>query len=135
MLKYMYSTSTLAFDSFGDIILERGDLKYRTSREEVILQALTDYLKTSYGDYFFNPQLGANYDQYIGLGITPQLVKEIANKIETDIINLGIIPQGLFKVYALQTENIIQVRIILFEDDDYTIHLSYDPSIGVTIGN
>ena len=70
MLKYMYSTSTLAFDSFGDIMLEGGDLKYRTSREEVILQALTDYLKTSYGDYFFNPQLGANYDQYIGLGPT-----------------------------------------------------------------
>lgn len=135
MLKFMYSQSTLAFDSFGDIIIESSDLKMKYDNRAVTLQALTDFLQTTYGDYFFSPLLGANYDQFIGKGITTALVLEIANKIRSDIILLEIIPQHLFEVYALKVEHTVQVRVILFEDDDYTINLTYDPSIGVTIGH
>ena len=60
---------------------------------------------------------------------------DIANKIKTDIINLEIIPSNLFDVYALKDGNTIQIRVILFENDDYTIQLSYDPSVGVTLGH
>lgn len=135
MLKFMFSQSTLAFDSFGDIILESEDLKIKYDNRSVILQALTDYLQTTYGDYFFSPLLGANYDQFIGLGITTELVSEIANKIRSDIMLLEIIPKQMFEVYALKVEHTVQVRVILYEDDDYTINLTYDPSIGVTIGH
>lgn len=135
MIKFMYSNSTLAFDSFGDIILDKEDLKCKYDNREVVLQALTDFLQTSYGDYFFQPYLGANYDQYIGKGITQTMPSDIANKIKTDIINLEIIPSNLFDVYALKDGNTIQIRVILFENDDYTIRLSYDPSVGVTLGH
>lgn len=134
MLKFIYTASTLAFDSFGDIVLEHGDLKVKTDRRDVALQAITDYLKTTSGDYFFNQSLGANYDRYIGMGITNQLVKEVTQKIKDDIILLQLLPQSLFEVYGLQHENSIQIRIILFEDEDYTIYANFDPSIGVSIG-
>ncbi len=135
MLRFIYSTSTLAFDSFGDIPLVNGDIVIKTERNQVIMQALVDFLKTTPGDYFFNQGLGANYDYYIGRGIDQYLVGEVVNKIKDDIYRLGIIPDSLFKVYGLKQQNTIQIRIILFNDDEYTIHATFDPSIGVSLGH
>lgn len=134
MLSFLYSQSTLAFDSFGDFIIENNDLKVRKDNRQVVLQALTDFLQTNYGDYIFYPLLGKNYDQFIGKGITQQLVQDIKDSVISDINSLEIIPKHLYEVYAVQVGHAVQVRIILFEDDDYTIKLEYDPSIGVTIG-
>ena len=51
------------------------------------------------------------------------------------INNLEILPKGSYEVYGSQTsENSIQIRIILQEDDDYTIYLDIDKINGVTVG-
>ena len=52
-----------------------------------------------------------------------------------DINNLEILPKSSYGVYGSQTsENSIQIRIILQEDDDYTIYLDIDKVNGVTVG-
>ena len=99
------------------------------------MQILVDFLKTNKRDYVFFPDYGADYDRYIGKSITTELVNDIVHRIRTDINNLEILPKGSYEVYGSQTsENSIQIRIILQEDDDYTIYLDIDKINGVTVG-
>lgn len=135
MILTMLSTeSTLAFDPFGDIEIVGDDLKVSTGINSTF-QILIDFLKTNKRDYVFFPDYGADYDRYIGKSITTELVNDIVRRIRTDINNLEILPKGSYEVYGSQTsENSIQIRIILQEDDDYTIYLDIDKINGVTVG-
>lgn len=133
MLGSLYTNSTLAFDSFGDIEYENDDLKLNWNMH-ALLQILVDFLKTNYGDYLFFERYGANYDRFIGKGIDNTLVREVVSTITTDITRLDVIPPRLFKVYGLATGNDIEIRIILAEMDDYTIYLNINKVKGVTIG-
>ena len=40
---------TIEFDTFGDIVLEKGDLKI-SKNIGAIVQIISDYFKTNYGD-------------------------------------------------------------------------------------
>ena len=134
MLTMLSVRSTLAFDPFGDIEIQRGDLKVNTDLSAT-MQILVDFLKTNKRDYVFFPDYGADYDRYIGKSITTELIQDIVYRIRTDINNLEILPKGSYEVYGSQTsENSIQIRIILQEDDDYTIYLDIDKINGVTVG-
>lgn len=124
---------TIEFDTFGDIVLEKGDLKV-TKNIGAVVQILSDYFKTNYGDYLFYPEFGANYSAYIGKSVDKALVAEIVGKVTVDIKKLDIIPEESFKVYGLADGNTIQVRIMLMELDDYTIYLNIDTIKGISIG-
>ena len=41
---------TIEFDTFGDIVLEKGDIKV-VENIGAIIQILSDYFRTNYGDY------------------------------------------------------------------------------------
>ena len=135
MILTMLSTeSTLAFDPFGDIEIVGDDLKVSTGINSTF-QILIDFLKTNKRDYVFFPDYGADYDRYIGKSITTELIQDIVYRINVDINNLEILPKSSYEVYGSQTsENSIQIRIILQEDDDYTIYLDIDKVNGVTVG-
>ena len=135
MILTMLSTeSTLAFDPFGDIEIVGDDLKVSTGINSTF-QILIDFLKTNKRDYVFFPDYGADYDRYIGKSITTELIQDIVYRINVDINNLEILPKSSYGVYGSQTsENSIQIRIILQEDDDYTIYLDTDKVNGVTVG-
>jgi len=135
MILTMLSTeSTLAFDPFGDIEVVGNDLKVSTGINSTF-QILIDFLKTNKRDYVFFPDYGADYDRYIGKSITTELIQDIVYRINVDINNLEILPKSSYEVYGSQTsENSIQIRIILQEDDDYTIYLDIDKVNGVTVG-
>ena len=124
---------TIEFDTFGDIVLEKGDIKV-VENIGAIIQFLSDYFRTNYGDYLFYSQFGANYNSFIGQAVSKQLVNEIINKVSTDIKKLDILPIESYKVYGLASGNTIQVRIILLESDDYTIYLNIDTIKGISIG-
>ena len=133
MLGSMYTSSTLAFDTFGDIELENEDLKINWNMK-AIMQIIADFLKSNYGDYMFFEKYGANYDRFIGKGIDYGLVRDIVSTITNDIKALDVLPSRLFKVYGLAEGNIIEIRIIIAEVDDYTIYLNIDTVKGVSIG-
>ena len=135
MILTMLSTeSTLAFDPFGDIEIIGDDLKVSTGINSTF-QILIDFLKTNKRDYVFFPDYGADYDRYIGKSITTELIQDIVYRINVDINNLEILPKSSYEVHGSQTsENSIQIRIILQEDDDYTIYLDIDKVNGVTVG-
>ncbi len=133
MLGSMYTSSTLAFDTFGDIELENEDLKINWNMK-AIMQIIADFLKSNYGDYMFFEKYGANYDRFIGKGIDDGLVRDIVSTITNDIKALDVLPSRLFKVYGLAEGNIIEIRIIIAEVDDYTIYLNIDTVKGVSIG-
>ncbi len=135
MILTMLSTeSTLAFDPFGDIEIVGDDLKVSTGINSTF-QILIDFLKTNKRDYVFFPDYGADYDRYIGKSITTELIQDIVYRINVDINNLEILPKSSYEVYGSQTsENSIQIRIMLQEDDDYTIYLDIDKVNGVTVG-
>ncbi len=135
MILTMLSTeSTLAFDPFGDIEIVGDDLKVSTGINSTF-QNLIDFLKTNTRDYVFFPDYGADYDRYIGKSITTELIQDIVYRINVDINNLEILPKSSYEVYGSQTsENSIQIRIMLQEDDDYTIYLDIDKVNGVTVG-
>ena len=135
MILTMLSTeSTLAFDPFGDIEIIGDDLKVSTGINSTF-QILIDFLKTNKRDYVFFPDYGADYDRYIGKSITTELIRDIVYRINVDINNLEILPKSSYEVHGSQTsENSIQIRIILQEDDDYTIYLDIDKVNGVTVG-
>ena len=125
----------LLLSANGDLILTDGDLTLATDNSHSLVQRLRMRLNIWQTEWIYNQSFGMPYLQYIGKGITQTMPSDIANKIKTDIINLEIIPSNLFDVYALKDGNTIQIRVILFENDDYTIRLSYDPSVGVTLGH
>ena len=63
------------------------------------------------------------------------MIRDIVYRINVDINNLEILPKSSYEVHGSQTsENSIQIRIILQEDDDYTIYLDIDKVNGVTVG-
>lgn len=134
MLTMLSTETTLAFDPFGDIVLVGNDLKVNEGINSTF-QILIDFLKTNKRDYVFFPDYGADYDSYIGKSISTELIQNIVYRIKVDINNLEILPRGSYEVYGSQTsENSIQIRIILQEDDDYTIYLDIDKVNGVTVG-
>lgn len=134
MLTMLSTETTLAFDPFGDIVLVGNDLKVNEGINSTF-QILIDFLKTNKRDYVFFPDYGADYDSYIGKSISTELIQNIVYRINVDINNLEILPRGSYEVYGSQTsENSIQIRIILQEDDDYTIYLDIDKVNGVTVG-
>ena len=98
------------------------------------MQIIADFLKSNYGDYMFFEKYGANYDRFIGKGIDDGLVRDIVSTITNDIKALDVLPSRLFKVYGLAEGNIIEIRIIIAEVDDYTIYLNIDTVKGVSIG-
>lgn len=134
MLTMLSTETTLAFDPFGDIVIVGNDLKVNEGINSTF-QILIDFLKTNKRDYVFFPDYGADYDSYIGKSISTELIQNIVYRIKVDINNLDILPRGYYEVYGSQTsENSIQIRIILQEDDDYTIYLDIDKVNGVTVG-
>lgn len=134
MLTMLSTETTLAFDPFGDIVIVGNDLKVNEGINSTF-QILIDFLKTNKRDYVFFPDYGADYDSYIGKSISTELIQNIVYRIKVDINNLEILPRGSYEVYGSQTsENSIQIRIILQEDDDYTIYLDIDKVNGVTVG-
>ena len=134
MLTMLSTETTLAFDPFGDIVLVGNDLKVNEGINSTF-QILIDFLKTNKRDYVFFPDYGADYDRYIGKSISTELINSIVYRIKVDINNLEILPRGSYEVYGSQTsENSIEIRIILQEDDDYTIYLDIDKVNGVTVG-
>ena len=134
MLTMLSTETTLAFDPFGDIVIVGNDLKVNEGINSTF-QILIDFLKTNKRDYVFFPDYGADYDRYIGKSISTELINSIVYRIKVDINNLEILPRGSYEVYGSQTsENSIEIRIILQEDDDYTIYLDIDKVNGVTVG-
>lgn len=134
MLTMLSTETTLAFDPFGDIVIVGNDLKVNEGINSTF-QILIDFLKTNKRDYVFFPDYGADYDRYIGKSISTELINSIVYRIKIDINNLEILPRGSYEVYGSQTsENSIEIRIILQEDDDYTIYLDIDKVNGVTVG-
>lgn len=129
----LMSQRILDFDTFGDIVLERDDLKV-ISELSATLQIISDYFKTNYGDYLFYPEFGANYDHFIGRAVTSNLVNEIVNKVTADIKKLNILPDQSFKVAGLADGNVIQVRVMILEEDDFTIYLNINTIKGISIG-
>lgn len=113
--------------------MEKGDLKV-VKNIGAIVQILSDYFKTNYNDYIFHPLEGANYISFIGRAVSKQLVNEIVNKVRLDIKKLDILPEKAYQVFGLASGNTIQVRILLLEEDDYTIYLNIDTIKGISIG-
>lgn len=132
-LTQLMEKRTLEFDNFGDVSLERGDLKV-VKNIGAIVQMLSDYFMTNYNDYIFYPMEGANYSSYIGRAVGKQLVNEIVDKVKLDIKRLDILPDRAYQVYGLSSGSTIQVRILLLEEDDYTIYLNIDTIKGISIG-
>ena len=124
---------TIEFDTFGDIVLEKGDLKI-SKNIGAIVQILSDYFKTNYGDYLFHPEHGANYGSFIGRPVDKALVSEIVGKVSLDIKKLDILPENSYKVHGLADGNTIQIRVMIMEVDDYTIYLNIDTIKGISIG-
>jgi hypothetical protein len=124
---------TIEFDTFGDIVLEKGDLKI-SQNIGAIVQILSDYFKTNYGDYLFHPEHGANYGSFIGRPVDKALVSEIVSKVSLDIKKLDILPENSYKVHGLADGNTIQIRVMIMEVDDYTIYLNIDTIKGISIG-
>ena len=124
---------TIEFDTFGDIVLEKGDLKI-SQNIGAIVQILSDYFKTNYGDYLFHPEYGANYGSFIGRPVDKALVSEIVSKVSLDIKKLDILPENSYKVHGLADGNTIQIRVMIMEVDDYTIYLNIDTIKGISIG-
>ena len=124
---------TIEFDTFGDIVLEKGDLKI-SQNIGAIVQILSDYFKTNYGDYLFHPEHGANYSSFIGRPVDKSLVSEIVGKVTLDIKRLDILPDNSYKVHGLSDGNTIQIRVMIMEVDDYTIYLNIDTIKGISIG-
>lgn len=132
-LTQLMEKRTLEFDNFGDVSLERGDLKV-VKNIGAIVQMLSDYFMTNYNDYIFYPMEGANYSSFIGRAVGKQLVNEIVDKVKLDIKKLDILPDRAYQVYGLSSGSTIQVRILLLEEDDYTIYLNIDTIKGISIG-
>lgn len=132
-LTQLMEKRTLEFDNFGDVSLERGDLKI-VKNIGAIVQMLSDYFMTNYNDYIFYPMEGANYSSFIGRAVGKQLVNEIVDKVKLDIKRLDILPDQAYQVYGLSSGSTIQVRILLLEEDDYTIYLNIDTIKGISIG-
>lgn len=132
-LTQLMEKRTLEFDNFGDVSLERGDLKV-VKNIGAIVQMLSDYFMTNYNDYIFHPMEGANYSSFIGRAVGKQLVNEIVDKVKLDIKRLDILPDRAYQVYGLSSGSTIQVRILLLEEDDYTIYLNIDTIKGISIG-
>lgn len=132
-LTQLMEKRTLEFDNFGDVSLERGDLKV-VKNIGAIVQMLSDYFMTNYNDYIFYPMEGANYSSFIGRAVGKQLVNEIVDKVKLDIKRLDILPDRAYQVYGLSSGSTIQVRILLLEEDDYTIYLNIDTIKGISIG-
>lgn len=124
---------TIEFDTFGDIVLEKGDLKI-SKNIGAIVQIISDYFKTNYGDYLFHPEFGANYSSFIGRSVDKSLVSEIVGKVTLDIKRLDILPDNSYKVHGLSDGNTIQIRVMIMEVDDYTIYLNIDTIKGISIG-
>ena len=124
---------TIEFDTFGDIVLEKGDLKI-SQNIGAIVQILSDYFKTNYGDYLFHPEHGANYGSFIGRPVDKALVSEIVSKVSLNIKKLDILPENSYKVHGLADGNTIQIRVMIMEVDDYTIYLNIDTIKGISIG-
>ena len=124
---------TIEFDTFGDIVLEKGDLKI-SQNIGAIVQILSDYFKTNYGDYLFHPEHGANYGSFIGRPVDKALVSEIVGKVSLDIKKLDILPENSYKVHGLADVNKIQILVMIMEVDDYKIYLNIDTIKGISIG-
>ena len=124
---------TIEFDTFGDIVLEKGDLKI-SKNIGAIVQIISDYFKTNYGDYLFHPEFNANYSSFIGRSVDKSLVSEIVGKVTLDIKRLDILPDNSYKVHGLSDGNTIQIRVMIMEVDDYTIYLNIDTIKGISIG-
>lgn len=123
--------STFYFD--GDISFENNDIKIISGTLAVRLQALKDLLKTNFKDYYFYPLLGANLDSFIGRGIDLKLKTEMERVLTLSILDSELFEQNEFAIYSIINNNSIIFRIMLKEDTDEIIQVTYSTSIGITI--
>lgn len=133
-MNYMFTNkNTVAFDLYGDISILNNDIKVNTDLKAII-QVFADFLKTNKGDYEFYDAYGSDYDSFIGKGITPAIINTIQQKIKVDLDRLQLIPPLALEVAAIQTNtNSIEVRVFLYDIDDYTIYINISKDEGMLI--
>lgn len=134
MFQHM-SNGIIFNDMFGDIQIVNNDIRMEYDRLNIIIQNIAEHLKTDLGDYFFYPKLGANLSQFKGLPIDDTLLNEIELYVTRELGSLNLLTRDDIEVIAVRSgDNTIHIRVVLYQDDEYTIKLNIDPSLGVTIG-
>lgn len=130
------SLSSISFEGEGDFSLENNDIKLIQGSLKVRVQALKDLLKTSFGDYFYIKNLGADLENFIGKGIDQAFQLEVENHIKNVIISSSLFDSSEFNVYSLVDINTIHLRIFLLEntEEEETVDLTYKAEEGIKLG-
>ena len=128
------TTSSVLFDEDFEIV--NNDFAVINSSINVRINALKDLLKSSYGDYFYIPNLAGNPDMFLGRGVDTTLQLEVENYIKTVIMNSSLFDETEFTIYTLLDVNTIFIRIFLYEGtpNEETLDLTYKAETGVYLG-
>lgn len=122
----------LFFGGEGDFEIANGDIKV-ISNYEYNIQTLKDFLRSNFKDYYFSPNYGANLDQFIGKGLTPELKVEIESHLASAIIAANILSEDEFQIASIVQNNTLIIRIIIYSNLDEIIQLTYEPNLGVLV--
>lgn len=131
-MEYMYSKSALDFGKYGDFTFTGTEFKKLRNFRLVTYQNIFKFVTSNKGDYELEYLYAANLSLNIGIGLSSEVAQSIAEKLRQDIVNKGIIQDQDLEVYPVIEGHTLHLRLMLFQDDNYTIAVQLD-NMGVSV--
>lgn len=96
--------SDIHIDSnYGDFIF-KGDFQTIADRQ-VLEHLINERVKTSFGDFRLNMDIGADVERFIGAAISDQLINDIKASIQNSLTYDGLIPPQDITIAPLKVGN------------------------------
>lgn len=127
-MNYLLSKSSLDFGEYGDFSFTGLKLKRLDTIEQTIYQSVYKFLKSNFGDYELQVEYAANLSAHLGKGLDLEFSRYVENKLKRDIINQGLVPEQVLEVYSLIEQHTLHLRVILFDESNYTISVQINNS-------
>lgn len=99
----MNITSDIVFNDYGDIEFVNGSILVTKNEIDILRQNATDRIKTAFGDYKLNKNIGANIQDFIGKAVDEIMLVRIQDSIIRALSFDGFLNRENIQCVAIET--------------------------------
>ena len=112
------NTLDLDFDyTYGDFVIENGELALINSYRSYIKNYIINKLKTQAGDIYASPEAGMPFDSYLGKGLDNTRLKQLEEQLLANLTSEGVLTRSEVEVFSLFRTNTLYIRIVVTKDN------------------
>ena len=112
------NTLDLDFDyTYGDFVIENGELALINSYRSYIKNYIINKLKTQAGDIYASPEAGMPFDSYLGKGLDNTALKQLEAQVLSDLTSEGVLNTTDIEIFSLFRSHTLYIRVVVTKNN------------------